>query len=317
MTHPPLTDRRQFLAAAAMTFGLPRLQDPGRPAAAPPPFEISLAQWSLHRALKSGAMTNLDFPKKAKGFGITAVEYVNTFWKDKARDAKYVAELRSRCEGEGVRSVLIMCDGEGELGDADKAARQQAVANHQHWVDAAAALGCHAIRVNARSSGTPEEQAKHCAEGLRALAEYGDKHTIDVIVENHGGLSSNAAWLAGVLKAVGHPRCGSLPDFGNFQLGKGKDGVDEWYDRYQGVDELMPFAKGVSAKSHEFDERGEETATDYRRMLKIVVEKHGYHGFVGIEYEGKKLGEDAGILATKKLLETVRAELAAAAAGRK
>jgi sugar phosphate isomerase/epimerase len=314
MTHAPLPDRRQFLAAAAAAFGLQRFQDPAPAAvAAVPLFGISLAQWSLHRALRAGTMTNLDFPKKAASLGIGAVEYVNTFWKDKARDAKYVADLRARCAGEGVRSLLIMCDGEGALGDADTGARKQAVENHHQWVEAAAALGCHSIRVNAESSGTRAEQAKRVADGLRALAEYGDTLGIDVIVENHGGLSSNGAWLAGVLKSVGHPRCGSLPDFGNFHLGVDKDGKDEWYDRYQGIDELMPFAKGVSAKSHDFDERGEETATDYRRMLRIVVEKHGYRGFVGIEYEGKKLGEDAGILATKKLLETVRAELTAAA----
>jgi sugar phosphate isomerase/epimerase len=236
---------------------------------------------------------------------------VNTFWRDKATDAKYVAELKKRCADAGVKSVLIMCDGEGALGDPKDAARKKAVENHHKWVDAARELGCHAIRVNAQSSGSYEEQQKLAADGLRALCEYGDKAGIDVIVENHGGLSSNGKWLAETLKKVDHKRCGALPDFGNFRVSD-----KEQYDRYQGVDELMPFARGVSAKSHDFDDQGEEIHTDYHRMLEIVVVKHGWTGFVGIEYEGGKLSEDDGIVATRKLLERVRAELAAKAAAK-
>ena len=274
-------------------------------------FPISLAQWSLHKALFDKKLDNLDFPAKAASFGCTGVEYVNTFWRDKATDAKYVAELKKRCADAGVSSVLIMCDGEGALGDPKEAARKKAVENHHKWVDAARELGCHAIRVNAQSSGSYEEQQKLAADGLRALCEYGDKAGIDVIVENHGGLSSNGKWLAATLKMVDHKRCGALPDFGNFRVSD-----KEQYDRYLGVDELMPFARGVSAKSHDFDDKGEEIHTDYHRMLEIVVVKHGWTGFVGIEYEGGKLSEDDGIVATRKLLERVRAELAAKAAGK-
>ena len=274
-------------------------------------FPISLAQWSLHEALFDKKLDNLDFPAKAASFGCTGVEYVNTFWRDKATDAKYVAELKKRCADAGVKSVLIMCDGEGALGDPKDAARKKAVENHHKWVDAARELGCHAIRVNAQSSGSYEEQQKLAADGLRALCEYGDKAGIDVIVENHGGLSSNGKWLAETLKKVDHKRCGALPDFGNFRVSD-----KEQYDRYQGVDELMPFARGVSAKSHDFDDQGEEIHTDYHRMLEIVVVKHGWTGFVGIEYEGGKLSEDDGIVATRKLLERVRAELAAKAAAK-
>lgn len=272
-------------------------------------FPISLAQWSLHKALFDKKLDNLDFPAKAASFGCTGVEYVNTFWRDKATDAKYVAELKKRCADAGVKSVLIMCDGEGALGDPKEAARKKAVENHHKWVDAARELGCHAIRVNAQSAGSYEEQQKLAADGLRALCEYGDKAGIDVIVENHGGLSSNGKWLAETLKKVDHKRCGALPDFGNFRVSD-----KEQYDRYQGVDELMPFARGVSAKSHDFDDKGEEIHTDYHRMLEIVVVKHGWLGFVGIEYEGGKLSEDDGIVATRKLLERVRAEIAAKAA---
>jgi len=278
-------------------------------AEAVPAFKISLAQWSLHKALFAKQVKNTDFPVMAKkDFGIDGVEWVNQFWKDKATDAAYVAELKKICEGEGVTSVLIMCDGEGHLGDPDDAARGKAVDNHKKWIEAAKALGCHSIRVNAHTAGkgTREEQAKRAVDGLRRLSEVAAPYQIGVIVENHGQLSSDGGWLAGVMKDVGLKNCGTLPDFGNFRL----DGNAE-YDRYKGVDELMPYAKGVSAKSHDFNEAGEETHTDYHKMLDIVVKKHGWHGFVGIEYEGSKLGEVEGIKATKALLEKVRATLKA------
>jgi sugar phosphate isomerase/epimerase len=303
-------DRRRFLATAAGFAGACCLSSRAARAGVwlpkAPLFDLSLAEWSLHRALQKKEMENLDFPKRAHGFGFAGVEYVNSFWKDKARDEKYVAELKKRCAGEGVRSVLIMCDGEGALGDPDPKAREQAVTNHQQWVEAAEALGCHSIRVNAQSSGTWDEQQKLAADGLRALCEYGDKHGINVIVENHGGLSSNGKWLAGTLAKVEHKRIGALPDFGNFRVS-----ATEEYDRYQGVDELMPFARGVSAKTHDFDDKGDEIHTDYLRMLEIVVIKHGYHGFLGVEYEGDKLSEGDGIVASKKLCERVRDALQA------
>lgn len=314
-------DRRRFLAVAAAACGSRLFTScaagPGSsatatatvPAVVVPNFDISLAQWSLHRTLRSKELDNLDFPKRARSFGIAAVEYVNQFWKDKARDAAYVAELKKRCDGEGVRSVLIMCDGEGALGDPDATRRSTAIQNHHQWIEAAKALGCHSIRVNAQSRGTWEEQQKLAADGLHRLCEYGDTHGIDVIVENHGGLSSNGKWLAGTLRLADHRRCGALPDFGNFRVSD-----QEQYDRYLGVDELMPFARGVSAKSHDFDERGEEIHTDYHKMLGIVVVKHGWRGCIGIEYEGGKLSEVEGIQATKRLLERVRGELVAAAA---
>lgn len=299
-----MLDRRSFIAASAALMAGTRVSavdDTKKPL-----FEISLAEWSLHRALfaKGAKINNLDFPVVAKKeYGISAVEYVNQFFKDKARDEKYLAELKKRCDDNGVKSVLIMCDGEGYLGDADEKKRLKAVENHHKWVEAAKFLGCHSIRVNAYSTGTYEEQLGRAADGLRKLCEYADKYDINVIVENHGGLSSNGEWLAATIKKVEHKRAGTLPDFGNFNLGAGKS-----YDRYKGVKEMMPFAKGVSAKSHDFDDKGEETKTDYRKMLAIVLDA-GYRGYVGIEYEGSKISEDAGIKATKKLLEKVRDEL--------
>jgi sugar phosphate isomerase/epimerase len=295
-------DRRSFLAASAGVVALPfalRGDETKKPL-----FDISLAQWSLHRTLRSGKMNNLDFPGVAKKeYGINAVEYVNQFFKDKAKDEKYLAELKKRCEDNGVISVLIMCDGEGNLGDANEAKRKQAVENHYKWVDAAKFLGCHSIRVNGYSTGSFEEQMERAADGLRKLCEFADKQAINVIVENHGGLSSNGEWLTGVMKKVDHKRVGTLPDFGNFRLGDGK-----MYDRYKGVKEMMPFAKGVSAKSHDFNDKGEEIHTDYTKMMSIVLDA-GYRGYVGIEYEGGKISEPEGIKATKKLLEKVRAEL--------
>ncbi|MFG0242905.1 MAG: sugar phosphate isomerase/epimerase family protein [Phycisphaerales bacterium JB054] len=285
--------------------------EPEQPSAgADPLFSISLAQWSLHRALKGGRMDNLDFPRVTRErFDIDAVEYVNQFFMDKPRDKNYIADLRQRCDDHGVKSLLIMCDGLGELGNPHGGRRNEAIENHKPWVGAARALGCHSIRVNAASAGTYEEQQKLAADGLGKLAEYADQAGLNVIVENHGGLSSNGAWLAGVMQLADHPRLGTLPDFGNFCLDwSRRDDPDAWYDRYQGVAEMMPYAKAVSAKSHGFDADGNETNTDYRRMMQIVLDA-GYRGRVGIEYEGETLGEDEGILATKRLLERVRDEL--------
>ena len=266
-----------------------------------PLFSLSLAEWSLHKSLFGKKMDHLDFAKVTKqDFGIEAVEYVNQFFFQKAKDKDYLKEMKKRAEGEGVTSLLIMIDREGNLGDSDEAKRTTAVENHYKWADAAKFLGCHSLRVNARSDAkkTPEEQMKLAADGLRRLTEYAAKLGLNVIVENHGGLSSNGKWLAGVMKKVDHKNVGTLPDFGNFH----------GYDRYQGVEELMPFAKAVSAKSHDFDEAGNETHTDYRRMMEIVL-KHKYHGYVGIEYEGRKLSEAEGIKKTRDLLLKVRDEL--------
>lgn len=278
-------------------------------------WKISLAQWSLHRTFfgRDGYEKKdpLDFAAIAKGqFGITALEYVNQFYADKKNDDAYLKELKKRADDQGVKSVLIMCDREGNLGDADDAKRTQAVENHVRWLEWAKTLGCHSIRVNAASSGTYDEQVKLAADGLRRLSEKATTFGLNVIVENHGGLSSNGAWLAKVMTTVNLKNCGTLPDFGNFRT---KKDPDEWYDRYQGVTELMPFAKGVSAKSHEFNAAGDEVRTDYRKMMKIV-KAAGYKGYVGVEYEGSQLKETDGIIATKKLLEKVFAEMAKAKA---
>ena len=291
-------DRRRFittaLALTASAAAAPKLM-----AAPAQKFKISLAEWSLHKALFEKKMDNLDFARVAReDYGCEGLEYVNQFWKDKATDQTYLKELKKRSSDYGLTNVLIMCDGEGELGNPDETKRKQAVENHYKWVDAAKFLGCHSIRVNAYS--TWEQQRDLAADGLARLTEYGSKMKINIIVENHGGLSSNGKWLTEVMKKVGNKRCGTLPDFGNFRLGNNQE-----YDRYVGVTEMMAFAKGVSAKSHDFDDKGDETHTDYYKMMKIVGDA-GYTGFVGIEYEGSKLSEPDGIKATKKLLDKIR-----------
>jgi len=266
-----------------------------------PIYTISLAQWSLHRTLQAGKLDNLDFAKVTKEeFGIDTIEYVNTFFKSKAEDMKYLKELKKRAKDLGVTTNLIMVDGEGRLGDPDNANRTKAVENHYKWVTAAKFLGGHCIRVNAASAGEYDQQLELAVDGLRRVSEFAATHDMSVIVENHGGLSSNGKWLAAVMKKVGLKNCGTLPDFGNFQN----------YDRYLGVEETMPFAKAVSAKSIDFDAQGNETKTDFLKMMKIVL-SHGYHGHVGIEYGGGRLPEMEGIRKTKDLLIKVRKQLSA------
>ena len=305
-----------------------------------PVFMLSLAEWSFHKALfnpdlndmpwperaklydsnyemviANSKLTNMDFPQKARDMGFDGVEFVNQFFYDKAENTQYLAELKRACENAGVQAVLIMCDREGALGDPDEAARTQAVENHYKWVDAAKYMGCHSIRVNAQSEGSYEEQQKLAADGLARLGEYAGNAGINVIVENHGGLSSNGKWLSGVMEMVGNEQVGSLPDFGNFCVKQAlptaenlNPGCEEEYDRYQGVEELMPYAKAVSAKTHDFNEQGEETHTDYEKMMRIVLDQ-GYRGFVGVEYEGSELSEEEGIMKSKQLLEKVREKL--------
>ncbi len=297
-------------------------------------FDISLGQWSLHKSffgdslnsgfgkfvdalqndpesLLQGILDPLDFPTIAKDdYGINAVEYVNTFYFNKARDNTYLKELKDRCDSAGVQSVLIMCDALGDLGDTNTDKRNQAIENHHQWVEAAAYLGCHAIRVNAAGSGTADEVRDAAIQGLGALTEYGKTHDISIIVENHGGYSSDGLWLSSVMDGVNSPFCGTLPDFGNFCITRGAEYSDclEEYDRYKGMTELMPYAKGVSAKSHDFDEKGNEIHSDFRRMLQIVKDS-GYTGYIDIEYEGSTLSEAEGIKATKGLMEKIAKEM--------
>ncbi|APW62927.1 sugar phosphate isomerase/epimerase family protein [Paludisphaera borealis] len=272
------------------------------------PFKISLAEWSLHRALRAKELDNLDFPKVAREqYGIEGVEFVNQFFKDKAHDSVYLKDLKKRADDQGVTCVLIMIDGEGDLSAPEKEARARAVDNHKKWVDAAAALGCHAIRVNTGEHYSPTD-VKDVSEACAILSDYGAQHKIHVICENHGGPSSNPDALLALMKAVNGTKTvatganfGTLPDFGNFPQKDGKYSIDV----YDAIARMMPYAHGVSAKSYDFDDKGRESKLDFARIMKIVSDA-GYDGWVGIEYEGNRLGEPEGIKATKKLLEEVR-----------
>jgi L-ribulose-5-phosphate 3-epimerase len=301
-----MSNRRELLRRTLGGLGaLPLLRAPWRQDAAAGPWKLSLAQWSLHRTLRSGALDPLEFPRAARrDFGLGAVEYVSTFYAGRAADFRYLAELRGRCDDVGVQSLLIMVDGEGALGAPDDTERRRAVERHFKWIVASAYLGGHAIRVNAAGSGDRGEHSRRAAESLHRLCVLAEDYAVSVIVENHGGPSSNGAWLAETIRRADHPACGTLPDFGNFSEAPGQE-----YDRYRGLEELLPLAKALSAKSYDFDAAGEETTIDYRRALGLV-HAAGYRGFIGIEYEGQRLSEADGIRATAELIRRLAAGFA-------
>lgn len=286
-----ITMKIKLILTVLLLVGLSNLNSSGQDAK----FKISLAEWSFHIALGKGQMTNLDFPRITKTkYNLDAVEYVSTFFKGKSEDTGYLTQLKDSCTKYGVKSLLIMVDGEGNLADTSLKTRQKAVENHYKWVKAAKFLGCHSIRVNAAGRGTMGQTQAAAIDGLGMLSEYAAGHGINVIVENHGGNSSIGKWLAEVMKTVNKPNCGTLPDLGNFYE----------YDRYAGVKELMPYAKGVSGKTHDFDQDGNETVIDYAKMMKIVNDT-GYKGYIDVEYEGSKLNEDEGVKASIALIKRV------------
>lgn len=277
-------------------------------------FKLSLAQWSIHKAIREQGMSPLDFAQKANELGFEGIEYVSQLYDEelkKDKDPKVAMEmllktLKEKSENYNVQNVLIMVDNEGHLATLDDEERAQTIENHKKWVDAAKYLGCHSIRVNAHGVGTSEEVAAAAVKGLTALSTYAATQGINVLVENHGGYTSNGQWLAEVMAEVDMPNCGTLPDFGNFCMTEGYGSInseecEDPYDIYQGVDELMPYAKAVSAKSYDFDDDGNQPKIDYVKMLQIVKDA-GYKGYIGVEYEGANLDEMEGIKATRDLL---------------
>jgi sugar phosphate isomerase/epimerase len=281
----------RYFLTAILFAGLSVLNSSGQT----PRFKISLAEWSFHRALGKGEMTNLDFPRIAKtDYNLDAVEYVSSFFKGKGEDTEYLTKLKDECTKYGVKSLMIMVDGEGNLADTSAAVRQKAVENHYKWVKAAQFLGCHSIRVNAAGRGTMGQVQLAAIDGLTKLSDYAAKYNINVIVENHGGNSSIGRWLAEIMKTVNRPNCGTLPDLGNFYE----------YDRYQGVTDIIPYAKGVSGKTHDFDNDGNETVIDYAKMMKIIADSK-YSGYIDVEYEGNKLSEPDGVKASIALVNKV------------
>lgn len=258
-----------------------------------PRLPLSLAAWSLHRAFFAGTIDQLGMLRTAGELGFTGFEMVNTFFP--SPQYRYLQKLRALADELGVRLLLIMCDGEGDMAATDRAERMQAARNHRRWVDIAAALGCRAIRVNVRGDQTdPDAMRERAAESFSALLAYAAGE-VQVLIENHGGRSSDPDWLVSLLQLIDDPHLGTLPDFGNFP---------PEIDRYAAVQKLMPYAKAVSAKCYDFGEDGNETTIDFVRMLGIV-RAAGYTGHIGVEYEGTRLPEREGILAAKQLLERV------------
>ena len=283
-------------------------------------FKLSLAQWSFHKPIFDGEMDPMDFAKEASDLGFDGIEYVNSFYAERIKNAEdpkaemqlVLDTLKAKSEEFGVRNVLIMVDGEGDLAVTDSVKRNEAVDNHKKWIDAAQFLGCHSIRVNLFGSEDAEEWKNASADALSKLSEYAATKGVNVLVENHGGFSSDADLLVSVMEQVNMENCGTLPDFGNFCLKR--EGGARWqakcveeYPIYEGVEKLMAYAKAVSAKSYEFDDNGSETKIDYNKMVNIV-EKAGYNGFIGVEFEGSAPPME-GIKATRDLLiESAKSE---------
>jgi sugar phosphate isomerase/epimerase len=274
--------------------------------------KISLAQWSMNRAFFSGRKDAQDFAIYAAKMGFAGIEYVNQFYFDQLKNgttsSKNVSSLaktlNSRAKDNDISNVLIMVDEEGNLADSSTAVINTAIEQHKKWVELAAEIGCHSIRVNLVGEKDSQKWVYQSVKGLTGLCEFSKTMGINVIVENHGGLSSNAALLSKVMKQTNLDNCGTLPDFGNFCISDvwGDDGCKDWYDMYKGMAELMPYAKSVSAKSYDFDNYGNETKIDYGRMIGILKENN-YSGYIGVEYEGSRLGEKEGIIATKNLIQ--------------
>ena len=306
-------NRKQFLSLAGVsTLGL----------AFPVPIfssekaaknKISLAQWSMNRSFFSGKKDAHDFAVYAANMGFTGVEFVNQFYFDQLKNgttsSKNVSSLaktlNSRAKDNNITNVLIMVDLEGNLADSSSKEIKTAIEQHKKWVELAAEIGCHSIRVNLSGEKDPKRWIDKSVEGLTGLCEFAKTMGINIIVENHGGLSSNGSLLLQVMKKTNLDNCGTLPDFGNFCIAQswGNDPTcEEWYDMYKGVAELIPYAKSVSAKSYDFDDNGNETKIDYAKMMKIV-KQNNYDGYIGVEYEGSRLGEKEGILATKNLIQ--------------
>ncbi len=316
-----MTNRRSFIKKAAL--GTTALSIPSYATYASNLFsstngsselKISLAQWSLNRAFFKGDLDANHFAPIAKNsYGIGAIEYVNAFYKDYGKSEKFWMQMNNEANNEGVKNLLIMIDDEGELGSTDDARRKTAVENHYKWIHAAKILGCHSIRVNAFGEGEANSIRAALVDGLGELAAYGKNEKINVIIENHGLHTSNGEFITSIIKEVGNPFLGTLPDFGNWCLNAKwgstqKNKCTEVYDRYKGVSEFLPYAKGVSAKSYAFDKKGNETIIDFKKMLQIVKDS-GFDGYIGIEFEGEDMSEPDGIRATKALIERVWLEL--------
>ena len=307
--------RRKFLKNSAMGTGAVLLHPMLKAVAIQESgLEISLAEWSYHRALQAGKIDHLDFASLAKNkFGISAVEYVNGFFggkkknfREAGKSSEYLGEMLKRSNDAGVINHLIMVDDEGSLAGLDEKARLKSVDDHRKWLDAAKFLQCKTVRVNLHGEGNSDDKKKASVDSLGRLGDMAAGMNLNVVVENQGSDSSKGIWIASIMKEINKQNVGTLPDFGNFCIshpwGTTQDGCDDEYDRYKGIEEMLPFAKGVSAKTYDFDGNGEQPLIDYKRMLDIV-KASGFKGYIGIEFEGNTQPEEEGIRKTKALVE--------------
>lgn len=269
-----------------------------------PKPKYSLAQWSINRDLFSGEMSTIDFVYAAGEMGFEGVEYVNQFFIDKAEDFEFLDSLNAAAEEAGVKNLMIQLDHTGNLCASDETERNKAVETAKKWVDAAKYLNAPAVRVNAHGDGSADEMKTQCMDGIGRLAEYANTQGIQVLIENHGGVSSRGDWLADLVSSLSDKEVGSLADFHNWCYETVDGGL--WgecrneYDYYKGFAELIGSAKGVSVKAMHFDSTGNEPNLNFHKFFKIMKEG-GYDGYLGVEYEGNDLPSREGILKTKAL----------------
>ena len=303
-----LPTRREFLKhTTTAAAGLAAATTLGGSAMAARTYDISLAGWSLHRMIgrKDDQRDMLDMPQiTVDETGIKAIELVNQMLRSDSAD--YISKLSANAAKHDVKVLLIMIDGQGDAGSTRASGRERAVENHKKWIDIAADMGCHSVRMNwggapkdfLKEKDALEQFIQRSVPSFQAIAEHGDSKGLNVIIENHWGPSSYPDILVDLIKRVDNPSFGTLPDLGNFP---------EDVDNYDAIDKMMPYAKAVSAKCYDFGADGNETKLDYERLISNVVDKHGYNGYIGIEYEGKRMSEVDGINACKKLLERLKA----------
>ena len=277
-------------------------------------IEISLAEWSLHRSIREGKFSHLEFAERAKSdYGISTVEYVNGLFGDSVTDFReagsnyeYLKQMLVRSKDVGVTNHLLMVDEEGHLAGVVEKDRLIAVDNHKKWIEAARFLECQTVRVNLHGEGDPEAKKAASIDSLSRLGEFAGEMGLNIVVENHGSDSSKGDWLVSIMKAINMQNVGTLPDFGNFCIshpwGSTQAECEDEYDRYKGVEEMLPFAKAVSAKTYDFDTGGEQPKLDYNRLMKLVKQS-GFTGYIGVEYEGFNQPEDEGVRRTIKLLK--------------
>ena len=293
-------------------------------------MDIGLQMYSFAPLIMQGKFDLLGFPDLVKNtYGINGAEYWSIPFMGRENDKDFLNDLKRRSDDIGVDNLIILVDdidiktmqSGPSLASSNKNDRDTAIDYHKKWVDVAKNIGCHSIRINLRSEEENDQKIlENSSESISKLIEFSKQDNISIVIENHGGITGDADWLVSLMKNVDSKHLGTLPDFGtyNFCIKRGNlnfqslsENCEDQYDKYLGVKKLMPYAKGVSAKSHEFDKDGEELSTNYSRMIKIISESN-YKGYITIEYEGAMKGmfggegtylnPHEGILATKKLI---------------